>query len=99
MEMFLKVGVHAFPKNLINSTKNDIEQEFSTQWLSFRRRSTINFKFNTKMPFFHISVTFHLEKGHNQSVTGILVQTTSATASLFSGVNSKGHRFLKIGTC
>ena len=65
LEMFLEVGMLAFPKGFVNSTKNDIEQDFSTQWLSFSPKSKINFKFNAKTPFFHTFVTLHLDKGHN----------------------------------
>ena len=60
--------MHAFPKNLINSTKNGIEEDFSTQWLSFSPKSMISFKFYEKTPFFNIFVTLHLGKGHNQTV-------------------------------
>ena len=66
--MFLEVGMHAFPKTIINSTKNDIEQDFSTQWLSLSSKSMINFKFNANTPLFNILETLHLDKGHNQTV-------------------------------
>ena len=61
LEMFLEVDMHAFPKS-------PIKQDFSTQLLSFSPKTMINFKFNAKTPFFHIFVTFHLDKGHDQSV-------------------------------
>ena len=66
--MFLEVGMHAFQKASNNSTKNDIEQDFSTQWLSSSPKSMINFKFDAKTPFINIFVTLHLDKGHNQSI-------------------------------
>ena len=42
------------------------------------------------MPFFSTFITLHLGKGHTvfRPSTGILAQMASATASLFSGVDS-----------
>ena len=66
--------MHAFPKSLINSTKNGTEKKFASQWLSISPNSMISFKFSR--------VIFRLS-------TGILAQAASATASLFSGVDSE----------
>ena len=68
LQMFLEVGMHAFPKSLINSTKKDREQDFSTQWLSFSPKSMVNFKFYAKTTFCNIFVTLHSDRGHNQMV-------------------------------
>ena len=67
--MLIEVGMHKFPKSPINSTKINIEQDFSTQWLSFGPKILINFKFNVKIPFFNIFVNVYLDKGHNQTVS------------------------------
>ena len=79
--------MHAFPKSLINSTKNGTEKSFASQWLSISPNSMISFKFYVQMPFFSTFITLHLGKGHIQPVN-ILAQTASATVSLFSGVDS-----------
>ena len=43
LEMFLEVGMHAFPKSLINSTKSDIEQDFPLNGLVYSPKIMINF--------------------------------------------------------
>ena len=58
--------MHAFPKSLINSTKNGTEKNFASQWLSISPNSMISFKFY--VPFFSTFITFHLGKGHIQTV-------------------------------
>ena len=42
---FLKLAMHTFPKNLINSTKNGTEKDFASQWHSASPNSIISFKF------------------------------------------------------
>ena len=86
---FQKLAMHAFPKSLINSTKNGTEKNFASQWLSISPNSMISFKFYVQTPFFSTFITLHLGKGHIfRPSTGILAQTACATASLFSGVDS-----------
>ena len=80
--------MHAFLKNLINSTENGRETNFASQWFRIGPNSMISFKFYVQTPFFSTFITLHLGKGHIQTSTGILAQTASATASLFSGVDS-----------
>ena len=60
--------MHVFPKSLINSTKNGTKKDFATQWLSTSAHSMIGFKFYVKTPFFNISITLHLGKGHINTV-------------------------------
>ena len=60
--------MHAFPKSLINSTKNGTDKSFTTQWLSFSPNSMISFKFYVKTLLFNIFITLHLGKGHIQAV-------------------------------
>ena len=80
--------MHAFPKSLINSTKNGTEKNFASQWLSISPNSMISVKFYVQTPFFSTFITLHLGKGLFRLSTGILAQAASATASLFSGVDS-----------
>ena len=60
--------MHAFPKSLINSTKNGTEKNFASQWLSISPTSMISFKFYVQTPFFSTFITLHLGKGHIQAV-------------------------------
>ena len=74
--------MHAFPKSLINSTKNGTEKNFASQystkngteknfasqWLSISPNSMISFKFYVQTPFFSTFITLHLGKGHIQAV-------------------------------
>ena len=60
--------MHAFPKSLINSTKNGTEKNFVNQWLSISPNSMISFKFYVQTPFFSTFITLHLGKGHIQTV-------------------------------
>ena len=55
--------MYAFPKSLINSTKNGIEKNFASQWLSTSPNIMINLKSYVKMPFFNIFIILHLGKG------------------------------------
>ena len=72
--------MHAFPKSLINSTKNGAENNFASQWPSISPNSMISFKFYVQTPFDSTYMTL--------PSTDILAQTACATASLFSGVDS-----------
>ena len=60
--------MHAFPKSLINSTKNGTEKNFASQWLSISQNSMIIFKCYKQMPFVSTFITLHLDKGHIQTV-------------------------------
>ena len=60
--------MHAFPKSLINSTKNGTEKKIASQWLSISPNSMISFKFYVQTPFFSTFITLHLGKGHIQAV-------------------------------
>ena len=60
--------MHAFPKSLINSTKNGTEKNFASQWLSISPNSMISFKFYVQTPFFSTFITLHLGKDHIQAV-------------------------------
>ena len=82
--------MHAFPKSLINSTKNGTEKNFASQWLSISPTNMISFKFYVQTPFFSPFMTLHLFIFRPS--TGILAQTACATASLFSGVDSEGAK-------
>ena len=62
--------MHAFPKSLINSSKNGTENNFASQWLSISPNSMISFKFYVQTPFFSTFITLHLGKGHIQAVNG-----------------------------
>ena len=84
--------MHAFPKSPINSTKNGTQKNFASQWLSISPNSMTSFKFYVQMPFFSTFITLHLGKGHIQTVNRHSGQTSSATASLFNGVDSEGER-------
>ena len=88
--------MHAFPKSLINSSKNGAKKNVASQWLSISPSSMISFKFYVQMPFFSTLITLHLGNGLFRASTGTLAQTASATVSLFSGVDSvKGELHLK----
>ena len=83
--------MHVFPKSLINSTKSGTEKDFASQWLSISPNSMISFKFYVQTPFFSTFITLHLGKGHIQTVNRHSAPDgASATASLFSGVDSNG---------
>ena len=66
--------MHAFPKSLINSTKNGRDKGFATQWLSTSRNSMISFKFYVKKPFFNIFIALYLGKGNRHSGHNITLQ-------------------------
>ena len=85
--------MHAFPKSLINSTKNGTEKIFASQWLIIiSPNSMISFKFYVQTPFFSTFITLHLGKGHIQTVNRYSgPDGASATVSLFSGVDSYIH--------
>ena len=65
---FWKLAMHAFPKSLINSTKNGLVKFFANQWLSISPNSMISFKFYVQTPFFSTFITLNLGKGHIQTV-------------------------------
>ena len=67
--------MHAFPKSLINSTKNGTEKNFASQWLSISPNSMISFKFYVQTPFFSTFITLHLGKGHIQAPVYLVVWT------------------------
>ena len=63
-----KLPMQAFPKSLLNPTKNGIEKDFSTQWLIISPKSMISFKFYENVPLFNIFVTLYLGKGHFHTI-------------------------------
>ena len=93
LEMFLEVGNARVPKRLHLFCKNGTEKHFASQWLSTSPNIMISFKFYVQTPSFIIFITLHLGKSHIHTVnTGQQAfwptETASATASLFSGVDS-----------
>ena len=78
--------MHAFPKSLINSTKNGTEKNVASQWLSISPNSMISFKFYVyvQTPSFSTFITLHLGAASkpNRRLTGGSVRFRPASIVL-----------------
>ena len=86
--------MHAFPKSLINSTKNGTEKNFTSQWLSISPNSMISFKFYVQTPFFSTFITLHLGKGHIQAAGQISTIEPNQLHRLLSTNHRQEHHTL-----